>query len=1250
MPQENKHQQALELVGAGNHEEAASLLAAALGESESSEVWSDWATVQVALGHIHEALTGYERALELDEKHVQARFNLALLLISQGRLSRGLANLRQSVDNVQGEDRAAAVAILARHKGHLEGSANAPAVLDKFAPQQGSTLEYFNTHRERYLNCLELIPSAQPGQRLLELGASFHHLTPGLEALGYGVRCADIWEGDAQRTAELTSQDGKDHREYTVDNFDLQQQRWPYNDGEFDVIVFCEILEHLNTDPMSVLSEINRVLKKDGLLLVTTPNMASAKSVNYVLAGNSPYVFGQFVPGGLPTDRHNREYTASEVEHLLQAAGFDIVTLETHNSWWKDQGRALPILVGAGLPMAHRGDNTFALGKKVSAVTDRFPEEFYCADGSQADNRNAITGKTVRNILLLHEVLPHFDRSGSDMRFMQIIRRLRAQGHNVTCIGRSNANSEKYEAVLQELGVTAYSGEAEGLKALGIDVASTWKLDEVLRKGRFDTAILFHWFWSNISVSEQYVDDIRKHCPKTRLLILTDDRHGIREWRGAELSKLSLDYERALNFLVREAECYRAADLVLAITEDDRKGLMEMVPELKIELLPMTAETRQSQVGFADRKDFIFLANFDNLANRDAATWFCNEIWPRILKRLPETKLFLAGNNFPADYSKKPGIEVLGYVPDLAATLERFRVFVSPIRYGTGIKTKNLTAMGNGIPLVTTTIGAEGMNLTDGENALICDAAGGFANKSVELYKDQSLWQKLADNGIQHIATEFSVERLDEQIEKILALAAEAVPQAYDPEHRFSVRLVEELYPDVLTATPPHVRQEKRIFGYLEMAEKLARIGRPAEALEQARHMFCYLRGASRSFFMARILSLLERCYRETGDMEAATRCGHEAKLCLPELNPVFVKQVEKKNGMRVKHSDHAISVIVPTFNRKDKLERCLDALSKQSLPASDFEVIVVDDGSTDGTAEFLKQQKTDFRLACFHQANQGAGAARYLGVNYARGEYLLLMNDDTIADPEMLQEHLLMQRLYHASCFAVLGTFEYERAARRRALTHYLNVDPFMFPQMNMRPDFYYGHTHFITCNLSVRRDAVLAAGSFDPAFRLGEDTELGLRMAANGCKVLFHPAAKSAHDHLEMTMDDMVRRARAYGPVYLRLLQKHPTLRITHPGIELAAPLTVADIERVRNTLGAQRGQIDEMVKALKQYDNRDFEPAFAKLTGEGSAADVIVNLFRQAIPQVHWFHVFDGLCSAWTDQAVMPPADAVGTGARA
>jgi len=1249
MPDKTKHQLALDLVRANQLQEAAQLLAAALNESESAELWNDWATVKLALNEALEARVGYERALEVQPENAQAQFNLGVLSLTEGKTKLGIRLLQQCAGRVTAAEQEAVAAVLQQHQQPV-GTDESLSILDKFAPPSGAGQEYFATHRDRYRASLELLPQAVPGQTLLELGASFHQLTPAIEAKGYAVRCADVWNGEPVRNAEILSRDGQDCRRYTVDNFDVQQERWPYADGSFDVVLFCEMLEHLSTDPLHVMAEINRVLTKDGLVLLTTPNIASAKSANYILEGKTPYIFGQYVPGGLPTDRHNREYTTGEVVSLLQAAGFQITALETHNSWWKDQNGILAKLVGGGQSIAHRGDNTFALARKTGQVQDRFPEEFYCGKGSQAENRDQITGAKKKNILLVHEVLPHFDRSGSDMRIMQVIRRMRAQGHTVTYIGRSDANSDKYTSALMELGVTCYSGDSDRLPPTAPRTSSTWKLEDVLQNSRFDVAVFFHWFWSGDSITEQYLDDVRKLSPETRIVVLTDDRHGIREWRAAELSKLSFDHERALNFLVREAECYRAADLVLAITEDDRKGLLELLPDLTIELLPMTAETVQSKKGFADRKDFIFLANFDNLANRDAAIWFCDEIWPRILKRLPEARVHIAGNNIPPEFAAHPGVELMGYVPDLGSALERFRVFVSPIRFGTGIKTKNLVAMGHGIPLVTTTIGAEGMSLSHGTNALLCDSAANFAGQAVELYQDQNLWNTLAANGLSHIGSKFSVEHLDHQIKAFLEMASAIEPRSYDPEHRFSVRLVEELYPECLQAKTGMERLQARVSGYVNMAERLLALGKPAEALEHLRHVFSFVRGSMfSSLLAARILSLLERCYRETGDQEAAHRCGQEAKRYLPELNPVLVKSAAGAKG-KAQNAKPTLSVIIPTYNRRKTLERCLNALSAQTFPPELFEVIVVDDGSKDDTQKFLERLKVPFRLSHFCEENQGAGAARKLAVEKARGEYLLFINDDTIALPDLLQEHMFAQRQHPSGTFAVLGTFEYERAARRRALTTFLGCDPFMFPQIGMRPDYHYSYSHFITCNLSVRRDAVLAAGSFDPAFRLGEDTELGIRMVANGCKVLYHPQARAIHDHLEMTTEDMVRRAQAYGPTYLRLLNKHPSLKVKQLGIELGAPITTADIEQLRQFLAGRRSQIEEMVRALKQYDGKDFEPAFARRNGNESAADVVVALFRQAMPQLHWFYVFDGLCSAWTDQPGALVAEAVPAGAGA
>ena len=106
-------------------------------------------------------------------------------------------------------------------------------------------------------------------------------------------------------------------------------------------------------------------------------------------------------------------------------------------------------------------------------------------------------------------------------------------------------------------------------------------------------------------------------------------------------------------------------------------------------------------------------------------------------------------------------------------------------------------------------------------------------------------------------------------------------------------------------------------------------------------------------------------------------------------------------------------SVIVPTYNRLADSEKVSGALEAQTLPATDFEVIVIDDGSSDGTEELLTQYRPPFRFQYLRQKNSGTGAARRNGVAHASGEYLLLMNDDTICDRDLLKQHLQVQRGY---------------------------------------------------------------------------------------------------------------------------------------------------------------------------------------------------------------------------------------------
>jgi SAM-dependent methyltransferase len=238
---------------------------------------------------------------------------------------------------------------------------------------------YTQQHLRRFVSTLQRIPPPQRStDRLLELG-SLLHLAPAIKKFtGYQEVCgADFWEG-----AELSSQEtlkqisGSETLTIELRNFNVETDPFPYPDGHFRVVLCCELLEHLQRDPLHMLWECNRVLMDEGFLLLTTPNIASARSLEGVLIGCAPYLLSQYNLTS-PADQHNREYAPYEVGLALAAAGFTVVELETEDVWLRSNPAILKLLAEVNLPTDMRGDNIFALARKTSAPVERYPKEFY---------------------------------------------------------------------------------------------------------------------------------------------------------------------------------------------------------------------------------------------------------------------------------------------------------------------------------------------------------------------------------------------------------------------------------------------------------------------------------------------------------------------------------------------------------------------------------------------------------------------------------------------------------------------------------------------------------------------------------------------------------------------------------------------------------------------------------------------------------------------------------------------------------
>ena len=243
---------------------------------------------------------------------------------------------------------------------------------------------YLNTHQTRLVRTLAITPPGGPEDRVLEMGA-YLQITPALRTkLGYGeVRGCYYGKLGRSDRREVTSENGETFA-CTIDHFDAEKDRFPYPDGHFSTVLCGELIEHLFEDPMHLMSEINRILKPGGHLVLTTPNVASLRAISAILQGYHPGFFHAYIKpadgSGEVDARHNREYAPREVHLLFENSGFEVTLLETGE--FRDEphpefGWIDHLLDRYRLSKELRGDGIYAVGRKTGAVRERYPGWLY---------------------------------------------------------------------------------------------------------------------------------------------------------------------------------------------------------------------------------------------------------------------------------------------------------------------------------------------------------------------------------------------------------------------------------------------------------------------------------------------------------------------------------------------------------------------------------------------------------------------------------------------------------------------------------------------------------------------------------------------------------------------------------------------------------------------------------------------------------------------------------------------------------
>jgi glycosyltransferase involved in cell wall biosynthesis/SAM-dependent methyltransferase len=243
---------------------------------------------------------------------------------------------------------------------------------------------YTNTHITRLTKTLSLTPRGDESKSILEMGA-YMQITPALRyELGYGY-VRGCYYGPAGQTNhhEISSDEGRPFA-CDIDLFDAEKDIFPYADESFDTVLCCELLEHLTADPMHMMSEIHRVLKPGGTLLITTPNAASFRAIHAIVNGYHPGFFPAYIlprkPGEEAEARHNREYTAREVHMLFWESGFEITHLETGEFLelpHPEQRMVEHMLEQYHLSTELRGDGIYCVGRKTGPIRNRYPGWLY---------------------------------------------------------------------------------------------------------------------------------------------------------------------------------------------------------------------------------------------------------------------------------------------------------------------------------------------------------------------------------------------------------------------------------------------------------------------------------------------------------------------------------------------------------------------------------------------------------------------------------------------------------------------------------------------------------------------------------------------------------------------------------------------------------------------------------------------------------------------------------------------------------
>jgi len=389
------------------------------------------------------------------------------------------------------------------------------------------------------------------------------------------------------------------------------------------------------------------------------------------------------------------------------------------------------------------------------------------------------------NILQITPQIPYPPTDGGKIGIFNITKHLALRGHNITLVAISRDKQQgdlsklrrycQLEVVYKNTNNSALGAVTSLFSHVPYNISKyhsrrvEHKLAELITAQRFDIVHIDHLHMAHYGqfVKERFGLPIVLREHNVEMIIM---KRFYEEQTNPILKLYAyLQYKKLRRY--EPAICERF-DMCVMITKDDEARLKHLSAKAKTVVITAGIDTVLSQSMQTIPEEpysLLLLGPFHWLPSRDGLIWFYRKVFPKVVERCPSVRFYIIGKDVPAEVhtAHHANVIVTGYVPDVKPYIVRSQVCIVPLRIAGGMRIKILELLSMSKAVVSTSIGCEGIEVTDGEHLLVADTEDAFANSIIALFRDEERRRTLGQKGRALMIERYRWETIAEQLEKV---------------------------------------------------------------------------------------------------------------------------------------------------------------------------------------------------------------------------------------------------------------------------------------------------------------------------------------------------------------------------------------------------------------------------------------------------------------------------------------------------